>query len=350
MGTDRLRIGDYIPKHPIIQGGMGIRVSLSNLASSVANCGGIGVIAATGIGISEPDFNSNFHGASERALIKEIKRARKKTRGIIGINALSVLNNFSQIIQTAISEKIDIIFSGAGLPFELPKYLTSNSRTALVPIVSSSKAAYLMIKRWMKRFNYIPDAIVLEGTEAGGHLGFKKEEISDSSKKLEKVLPEVLKVVKETSGKTIPVIAAGGIYTKEDMEKFIEMGASGVQLGTRFVATEECEVSDEFKQSYIDCKEADIKIIQSPVGLPGRVISNRFIDDVESGLKKPYKCPYHCIRTCKVQDSPFCIADALMHAQCGNLEHGFVFAGANAHRINKIQRVKDVFDDLVGGC
>lgn len=348
MNTSVFRIGDYIPKYPIVQGGMGVRISLSNLASSVANQGGIGVIATSGIGMTEPDFSENFSLAGDRALVKEIRRAKKKSSGILGINVMGVLNNFSEIVQTSIAEGINIIFTGAGLPLDLPKYLVQKTNTALVPIISSSKAAYLITKRWIKRFSYLPDAIVLEGPKAGGHLGFKYQELSDPNVCLENILPEVLKMTEEISDKKIPVIVAGGIFTQSDMEKYLSMGASAVQLGTRFVATDECDASDEFKQSYVNCLEKDLRIINSPVGLPGRAIGNKFLADVESGLKKPYKCPFHCITTCNVKDSPYCIASALMHAQSGNLDQGFAFAGSNVHRIKKIGTVKSVFSDLLG--
>lgn len=344
MSKPIFRIGDYLPVHRIIQGGMGVRVSLSGLASAVANQGGVGVISATGIGALEPDFRTNHIQATIRALEKEIISAREKTSGIIGVNLMCVLNNFSIIVQTALAKGIDIIFAGAGLPLDLPKYLPSSSSTALVPIISSAKAASIIIRKWIRSFNKKPDAFVLEGPMAGGHLGFKSNDIDDPNYSLENLLSEVLKV---TEGNDIPVIVAGGIHSSDDYRRFIDMGASAVQLGSRFVATSECDASDEFKHSYIRCNKNDLRIIKSPVGLPGRAISNRFLDDVESGLKKPFSCPFHCIKTCKVAGSPYCIADALLSAQSGDMNNGFVFAGGNAYKINEISTVKEVIDELL---
>ncbi len=350
-----LRIGDLIAKVPIVQGGMGVGISLSGLAIAVADQGGIGVIATPGVGLKEADFGLGMAHlkADLRALRQEIRKARERTSGIIAVNIMVALTDFGKIATIAIEEGIDIIFSGAGLPMELPKYLTDMSKTKLVPIVSSAKAAYIMAKRWMKRFNYVPDAFVVEGPKAGGHLGFKEEQINDPEFSLEKILPEVVKVaheVSETSGKEIPVIAAGGIFTGSDMYDMMELGADGVQLGTRFVATKECDAPESFKQTYVNCKKEDLVIINSPVGLPGRVIKNHFVEDVRAKIRHPFKCGYHCIITCDPKTSPYCIADALINAQLDKrIEKGFVFAGANAYRINEITTVKDVFDDLLSG-
>ena len=338
------RIGEHLPVHRIVQGGMGIRISLSGLASAVANCGGVGVISATGIGAFESDFRTNPIQATIRALEKEILSARERSSGIIGVNVMCVLSNFSEIVHTAISKRIDVIFAGAGLPLDLPKYLTNNTSTALVPIISSAKAASIIIRRWMKRFNRKPDALVLEGPMAGGHLGFKTKDINDASFSLERLLNEVLKVTKDMN---IPVIAGGGVHSGDDLRRLIGLGASAVQLGSRFVATEECDASKSFKQSYTNCSKDDLRIIESPVGLPGRAITNCFLDDVENGLKKPYTCPYHCIKTCKYKNSPYCIADALLNAQVGDLDNGFAFAGGNAYKIKEISTVKKVINELV---
>lgn len=350
MKLPSLRIGDLVAKIPIIQGGMAVGISLSGLASAVAEIGGIGVIGTAGIGMEEPDFFENFIEANIRALRKEIKKAREKTKGIIGVNILVALSNFADMVKTAIEEKIDIIFSGAGLPLDLPKYLNKGSKTKLVPIVSSGRAAKLIAKNWIDKYNYIPDAFVVEGPLAGGHLGFKKEELEDPNVTLEGRLEEVLnevKILEEKYDKEIPVIAAGGIYDGKDIAKFLKLGAKGVQMATRFVATHECDADYKFKEEYLKCKKEDIIIIQSPVGLPGRAIKNDFLEAVEKGEKKPYKCPFHCIRTCDYKNSPYCIAVALLNAKKGNFKYGFAFAGANAYRVNKIVSVKELIDELV---
>lgn len=350
MRLPKLRIDNLTADIPIIQGGMAVGISLSNLASAVANEGGIGVIGTAGIGMTEPDFSENFLSANIRALRKEIRRAREKTKGIIGVNIMVALTNFSDMVRTAIEEKIDIIFSGAGLPLDLPKYLTKESITKLVPIVSSGRAFKIIARSWIEKFQYIPPAVVVEGPLAGGHLGFKREELEDPKSALEERLKEVVnevRILEEKYNRKISIIAGGGIYTKEDIEKFINLGADGVQMATRFVATEECDADDNFKKAYIDAKKEDIIIIKSPVGLPGRAIKNEFLEAVERGEKKPFTCPFHCIKTCDYQNSPYCIAIALLNAKKGNLKNGFAFAGANAYRIDKIVRVKDLIRELV---
>lgn len=345
-----LVIGDLFAKIPIIQGGMGVRISLSNLAAAVANEGGIGVIATAGIGLEEPDTHTNFLEASIRALRKEIQKAREKTKGILGVNIMGALTNYADMINASIEEKIDIIFSGAGLPLHLPQFLKKDSKTKLVPIVSSARATNIIAKSWTEKYNYPPDAVVVEGPMAGGHLGFKKEQIEDIDFVLEKIIPEVVEILKpyeKKYNKLIPVIAAGGIYTGEDIYKYFQLGASGVQMGTRFVATDECDASNAFKQSYIDSEEKDIVIIKSPVGMPGRAINNKFIEDVEDGKKQPFKCPYHCIKTCDYKTTPYCIAFALANAYKGNFKHGFAFAGENAFRVKKVISVKELMQSLV---
>jgi len=329
---------------------MGVGISFSGLASAVANAGGIGVIAAAGIGMYESDFYTNFLEANTRALRREIRNAKLLTGGIVGLNIMVAFSNYGDFARVAIEEKIDVIFSGAGLPMNLPQYLDENSQTKLVPIVSSGRAAGLLCKRWLSRYDYLPDAVVVEGPRAGGHLGFSREQIFDPAFALEKLVPEVVAVVREFSeryGKPIPVIAAGGIYTGSDIRAIMELGADAVQMGTRFVATDECDADLLFKQAYIDATADDVVIINSPVGMPGRAIRNQYLDDVGDGVKKPYSCPYHCILTCDIKNSPYCIAHALMSAKRGRLANGFAFAGANVYRVNEIVPVKRLMSSLV---
>jgi nitronate monooxygenase len=344
-----LVIGNLTAKLPIIQGGMGVGISLSGLASAVANEGGIGVIATAGIGMLEPDSNSDFLAANIRALKKEIRKARDMTPGIIGVNIMVALSNFADMVRTAIEAEVDIIFSGAGLPLNLPQFLVGTNKTKLVPIVSSARAAKIIMKRWVEKYNYLPDAIVVEGPKAGGHLGFIAEQINDPGYSLENIIFQVITEVKsfeERYRRPIPVIAAGGIYTGADIYKFIQLGASGVQMATRFVTTCECDAAFKFKQAYIDSKQEDLVIIKSPVGMPGRAIRNKFITDAAAGKKHPFNCPYHCIKTCDYKNSPYCISLALMNAQRGNLEHGFAFSGANAYRCSEIVSVKELIATL----
>jgi len=347
-----LIIGDLKASLPIIQGGMGIGVSLSGLAGAVANVGGIGVISTAGIGMLEKDFTSNYLEANVRALKNEIRKARalSKGKGLLGLNIMVAQSIFSEMVNTAIDEGIDIIFSGAGLPLNLPEFLKGSKKPKLVPVVSSSRAAKLIAKVWMDKHQYAPDAIVVEGPLAGGHLGFKPEQIDDPDYQLEKLLPQVIneaKNIADKAGKTVPVIAAGGIYTGADIYKFLQMGAAGVQMATRFVTTDECDADIEFKKAYLSCKKENLEIIKSPLGMPGRAIINQYLKDVNAGIKKPYKCPYHCIIPCDYKDSPYCIALALINAKLGKMDEGFAFAGANAYRAEKIVSVKELVDTLI---
>ena len=346
----QLNIGGLTPKLPIIQGGMGVCISLSGLASAVANEGGIGIIATAVIGMSEPDFFPNLAAADIRALRREIRKARNLTKGILGVNIMVALSNYEELVRTSVEEGIDIIFSGGGLPLNLPKYLDASSKTKLVPIISSARAAGLIARRWIDKYKHYPDAIVVEGPLAGGHLGFKPQDIDNPDFRLEKLIPEVIDEMKKFDkecSRHIPVIAAGGIYEGTDIYKFMnELGADGVQMATRFVTTEECDASIEFKKAYIGSKKEDAVIIESPVGMPGRAIKNIFIEDVNKGEKKPFKCPYHCIKTCDVINAPYCIALALINAQRGNLNDGFAFCGANVYRSDKIVSVKELINTL----
>ncbi|WP_031386479.1 NAD(P)H-dependent flavin oxidoreductase [Desulfonatronum thiodismutans] len=349
MTFPSLRFGDMIAKVPIVQGGMGVGISLSGLSAAVANQGGVGVISAAMIGMGEPDLAKNYAEANIRALQREIRKAKEMTKGILGVNIMVALSNFADLVRTSVQEKIDVIFSGAGLPFDLPKYLTEDSQTKLVPIVSSGRAAAIMCRKWLSKFNYLPDGFVVEGPLAGGHLGFKAEQLDDPEYQLESLVPQVIEAVKpfeQKHGRAIPVIAAGGIFSGADICKYLRMGAAGVQLGTRFVATHECDADMAFKQAFIDAKEGDVTVIKSPVGMPGRALKNQFLADVEEGKRKPYKCPYHCIVTCDVKKSPYCIAQALANAKKGRLNLGFAFAGQTAHRVKELLSVKELMESL----
>jgi len=350
----KLRIGDLEANIPIIQGGMSVGISLSGLASAVANEGAIGVIGAAGIGMLEPDFATNFREANKRALRKEIRKAKKMTDGIIGVNIMVALSDFDDLLLAAVEEGTDLVFLGAGLPLKISKTLSlerlKEGTTKIVPIVSSARAAKLIFTYWARKYDHVPDAVVVEGPLAGGHLGFKKEQIDNPDYTLEKIVAEVISVInpfEQQFNKDIPIIAAGGIYTGADIYKFIQLGVSGVQMATRFVATYECDASIGFKEAYVKCKKEDLIIIDSPVGLPGRAIRNKFLDDVSGGIKKPIKCPWKCLKTCDYKKSPYCIALALTNAKKGDLEDGFAFAGDNAWRVNEIISVKKLIENLL---
>ena len=340
-------IGKYEIKLPIVQGGMGVGVSLNGLASAVANEGGVGVISVAGIGLLYPDYKGSYLQKCVWGLKEEIRKAREKTKGIVGVNIMVVLTNFSDMVRTAVSEKVDVIFAGAGLALDLPSYLKEDSRTMLVPIVSSARAAKVICEKWSMNYNYLPDAIVVEGPKAGGHLGFKREQIEDESYSLERLIPEVVEVAKSYGRlKNIPVIAAGGISTGEDIARFMELGASAVQMGSIFVPTDECDADPTFKQVYINAHRQDMRIIQSPVGLPGRAVDGEYIRRIAEGKERPANCPYHCIRTCDYTKSPYCIIKALYNAARGDMTKGYVFGGANAYLAEKISSVREVIERL----
>ena len=342
-------IGDLKIPVPIIQGGMGIGVSLSGLASAVANMGGVGVISSVAIGLIDNKGPGNYKQRNINVLRNEIRKAREMTKGVLGVNIMSVLSDFSDMVKTSLEEKIDIIFAGAGLPLDLPSYLTKESKTKLIPIVSSGRAASIISTKWKQNYDYLPDAFVVEGPLAGGHLGFKADSISNESNKLEELIADVLKVTREIKAKykiNIPVIAAGGIYSGDDIHRIMEKGATAVQLGTRFVATEECDASESFKNAFIDAGEENIQVVKSPVGLPGRTIFNNFLKEAYQGKRKPISCNYNCIKSCNPKTTLYCIANALHSAYKGNLADGFAFTGANAALVKKITTVKKVFEDL----
>ncbi len=346
-----MHFGDWEVPLPIIQGGMGVGISLSGLASAVANEGGIGVISSAGVGTFYYTLADKIalKDADREGLKREIRKARTLTKGRIGVNIMAALTDFSQLLRCAIEEKADFVFMGAGLPLwdpkEIPETLLQTSQTKLIPIVSSAKGASVIVKYWLKKNNRLPDGFVLEGPLAGGHLGFKPSQIEDPQYQLEQILPPLIELTKDLEkehGRHIPVIAGGGIFSGSDIRRMLELGAEGVQMSTRFVGTDECDASLAFKEAYVQCKPEDIMIIQSPVGLPGRAIRNEFIQSIQNGHKKPFTCPYQCLRTCDFINAPYCIAMALTNAQKGLLDEGFAFCGANAHRVDKIRSVKEL--------
>lgn len=355
IAMDNKKLPDLIIKDikinpPIIQGGMGVRISGSNLAAAVANEGCVGVIAAVGLG-EEENLNLEYTQRSEMAFRKEIRLAKSKMkRGFLGVNIMVALTNYESLVRAACEEKVDIIFAGSGLPLKMPEFSQGES-PKLVPIVSSGRAADIICKAWLKRYKRLPDALVVEGPLAGGHLGFNLSELDRIADfPLEKLLKDVLSVVREyekINHASIPVIPAGGIYDGKDIARMLKLGASGIQMATRFVCTEECDASQEFKQAFINAKKEDIVIIKSPVGLPGRVIKNEFVSRIQNGEKIKFDCTYKCLKTCDGEATRYCVANALVNAYRGNLKNGFAMCGANAYRIDKIVKVKQLIKELV---
>ncbi|MFC1629060.1 NAD(P)H-dependent flavin oxidoreductase [Gemmatimonadota bacterium] len=345
----KLRIGSVTADVPIIQGGMGVRVSIAGLASAVANQGAIGTISSIGLGDFE-EAKNDYYNVSREALENEIGKARDMTDGILAVNFMGVLSHVEDLIPAAIRAGVMVIIFGAGIPTRLPA-IAPDPEVNLVPIISSARVAELISRTWDRRFDRIPDAFILEGPLAGGHLGFTPEQldhIDDYS--LEILLPEVLEAIKpfeDKHGRSIPIIVAGGIYTGGDIARMLAMGASGVQMGTRFVVTEECDVSPEFKQRFIEATEEDIVIIKSPVGLPGRAIRNKLVQDLENGVKIKITCPYQCLTACHITKARFCIAKALTDSWAGDVDDGLMFCGSNVHRVDTILTVKELIDELM---
>ena len=347
-----LKIGSLKVKLPIIQGGMGVGISRSGLASAVAKAGGLGVIASVGLGALTKGLEHDFMSANRDVLGEEVRRAKETSRGAIGVNVMSAVSDHARLIETAVESGADVLFLGAGFP-RLPRSVArtlNELSTHFAVIVSSLRAMKLIFRLWSKHYSAVPDAVVVEGPMAGGHLGFRKEHLSDPGHSLEAILPAIVAQAARMEidyCKPIPVVAAGGIFTGSDVYRMFSLGAQGVQMGTRFAATVESDASDEFKHAYVRSSKEDIVIIDSPVGLPRRAIRNRFTEDVALGLKKPFVCPYKCLTTCNPETAPYCIASALVKAMRGDLENGFAFAGANAWRVDRIITVKELITSLV---
>jgi len=365
-----LQIGQHTARYPIIQGGMGIRVSGAHLAAAVANAGGIGVISAVALGLNSPYFDisqsnsrkrrAQFFEANRLALIDEIKKARTLSpQGILGINAMVAVQDYETLVRTAAEQGVDLIISGAGLPLQLPEYTVSYPEVALVPIVSSTRAARIICRKWERQYTRLPDAFVVENpNSAGGHLGAKLEELGDPvgvsqsarTFEAEQVIPELVAYLQQEIGQPIPVIAAGGVWDRADIDRMLALGASGVQIGTRFITTDECDADIRYKEFHLHAKSEDVVIISSPVGMPGRALRNAFVEKAIAGSPEVEKrCLLNCLHACKCRDEQqyFCIVQALDKAARGDIENGLVFSGSNAGRAERIMPVAELMAELV---
>lgn len=348
-----MKIGNKELQVPIIQGGMGVGVSLGNLAGHVAKCGGLGVISSVNAGYQEPRFGADPKGANFFALKNEIKKAKSiaNGNGLVGVNIMTAVSNYEETARIAAEAGADVIISGAGLPLKLPEYIEGTD-TLFAPIVSSGKAAALLCKNYSKKYHRLPDFFVLEGHLAGGHLGFSYDElVCRNAKNNDEILAEVLEAVKpyeEEAGRKIPVFVAGGVFDGKDMAHFMKLGAAGVQIGTRFIATEECDAHPNFKQMMVDAKEKDVCIVASPVGMPARALYTPLLKRLENGEKfRALKCN-NCLTACKKGDNiPYCISRALIEAVQGNVEDGLFFCGENVHRIDKIVTVEALMREIL---
>ena len=344
MIINELKIGNLIARIPLIQGGMGVGVSLSGLSGAVAAAGGIGVISTAQIGYRDPDFDKNPIECNLKAIGEEIKKARAIAKGgIIGVNIMVATKRYEEYVKAAVKAGVDLIISGAGLPMTLPAV---SGDAKIAPIVSSKKSLSVIAKYWKKKYDRKPDLVVIEGPTAGGHLGFSTEEIEaytvEKTKDYDAEIKEIIALADEME---VPVAVAGGVYERADMEHYLEMGAKAVQVATRFVTTKECDASDAYKQAYIDAKQEDIVIVKSPVGMPGRAIHNAFLDKVKAGERFMRGCR-QCVSTCDPKTTPYCITEALINAVKGNLDEGLVFCGSNAYRADKIETVADIMEEF----
>ncbi len=368
-----LVIGDLVVEKPIIQGGMGVGISLHRLAGAVARAGGMGIISAAQIGFTESDFAENPEEANARAIHKEMKLAREiSPDGAIGFNIMVATKHYDRWVKEAVKAGADIIISGAGLPVSLPEYVEEayremggvpGRRIKLAPIVSTAKSAMVICKMWDRKCHIAPDLVVIEGPLAGGHLGFSLDQLTQYGADTEDVsatykqeaydeeVRAILKVVKEYGdkyGKRIPVVSAGGIYTHEDVMHQIGLGVDGVQVATRFVTTEECDAPELYKQAYIHAGKADIVITKSPVGMPGRAIRNEFLTAVGEGIRPAIPHCYRCLERCDIGKIPYCITQALVNAAQGDTPNALLFCGSNAYRADRIYTVPEVMDSLMG--
>ena len=351
----QLKIGERIAQKSILQGGMGIGISLGNLAGAVAKCGGVGMISAAQIGFREPDFDENTEEANVRAMHQEYEKARQiAPEGVIGFNIMVAMRHYERYVREAVQAGADLIVSGAGLPMDLPA-LTGKAKTALAPIVSSERSARLILKYWDRKYHRLPDLVVIEGPLAGGHLGFSTEQLieymQEKKKNFDEEVKRILDAVKEFAEKAqkyIPVALAGGISSREQAEHAFRLGVDAIQVATRFVTTEECDADIRYKRTYLQAQEEDIVITKSPVGMPGRAILNPFLKKIQNGEQiRPEKC-HGCLKHCKPAEIPYCITDALIHAAKGEVDEALLFCGAEAWKAQKIQTVEEVIQELLG--
>ena len=365
-----LKIGPLTAEYPVIQGGMGVGISLSSLAGAVAKAGGIGIISTAQIGFKDQDFGKNPMAANLRAIHSELKKAREKApQGILGFNIMVATKEYASYVKEAVKAGADVIISGAGLPKFVAEAENENGgsekkerRTMIAPIVSSVKSALVICRMWDRKYHTAPDFVVVEGPCAGGHLGFSREQLAELGADTDHVaetfdepaydkeirgIIETVKSFAEKYKKHIPVITAGGIFDHKDVLHQFALGAEGIQAATRFVTTEECDADIAYKEAYINAKEEDIVIVKSPVGMPGRAIKNKFLERVAQGPVKVERC-FRCLEHCNPAETPYCITKALINAAEGKIDEALLFCGSNAYRCEKIETVPEVMAALCG--
>ncbi len=346
MKLPELKIRHLMSKYPIIQAGMGVRVGNPALASEIIKLGGFGSIASVGLG-DITRSKTNFVYESNKVLIEEIRQVRSSTNGIgpLGINAMVAMSNYEEIVRAAVSEGVDFIVSGAGLPILLPEY-TGEANIALIPVVSSARALNIVLSAWKRKYNRSPDAVIVEGPKCGGHLGFSMEQIEHPDTCSLEILFKDIKTSLKSFDCDVPILAAGEIASRDDIERLIKIGYSGVQIGTYFIASEEAGMHIKSKNVYVNAQKKDLLVIRSPVGLPVRVLKTPLVKRILEGKREQFSCPYQCLRTCNPSKAPFCIAKALLATWAGDVENGLYMAGHNIESIDKIIKLKSFFDTL----
>ncbi|MEO5341134.1 MAG: nitronate monooxygenase family protein [Magnetococcus sp. MYC-9] len=350
-----LKIGEHTIPVPIIQGGMGVRVSANRLASAVANEGGVGIVATVALSLASKYYKKgkDYYQANIKALIDELRLCHEASPGgIIGTNCMVAIRDFEAMVRTSVEHGAHMIISGAGLPLRLPEFAASRPSTALVPIISSLRAARLLAQRWRKLYHRLPDAILFEDPNtAGGHLGVRRNQLFSEEYSSDRVVPQLAEWSRTEYGDEIPIITAGGIWNRRDIDHAFSLGAKGVQMASRFLCTYECDAHPRFKQAFIDAQESDVVIVDSPAGLPGRALNTPFTRTLFHGGRVASKCFATCLDACSCRESKdaFCIAEALHRAQQGDMEHGLVFTGTNGVRHTRMSHVRDIFRELMTG-
>ena len=347
-----MKLGNRELALPLIQGGMGVGVSMGGLAGAVAAEGAMGTLSTADAGWNEPDFAAHPQQANLRALRREVQRAKRLAAGagLVAVNAMVATRQYADSVRTALEAGADAIVSGAGLPLELPA-LAEGFEALLAPIVSSPRAAQLICRTWAKRYGRVPDFVVLEGCQAGGHLGFEEADLlSGRCTPLSRLIPEVLAALRpfeEKFGRAIPLFCAGGVATGAEMARCTRLGAAGAQLATRFIATEECDAGQGYQDVLLAARPEDLRIIHSPVGMPGRAVNSPLVQRLAAGMRQPPAHCSGCIKSCRPAETPFCITHALIEAVKGNWEEGLFFSGSRVDLVDRMRTVPDLIDELM---
>ena len=347
-----MKLGNRELALPLIQGGMGVGVSMGGLAGAVAAQGAMGTLSTADAGWNEPDFAAHPQQANLRALRREVQRAKRLAAGagLVAVNAMVATRQYADSVRTALEAGADAIVSGAGLPLELPA-LAEGFEALLAPIVSGPRAAQLICRTWAKRYGRVPDFVVLEGCQAGGHLGFEEADLlSGRCTPLSQLIPEVLAALRpfeEKFGRAIPLFCAGGVATGAEMARCTRLGAAGAQLATRFIATEECDAGQGYKDVLLAARPEDLRIIHSPVGMPGRAVNSPLVQRLAAGMRQPPAHCSGCIKSCRPAETPFCITHALIEAVKGNWEEGLFFSGSRVDLVDRMRTVPDLIDELI---